>query len=54
MSMAVKPPSLIATEQTTTDRDGKEIIKKISGRNVPRICSGIIPVVEAIPALVLL
>lgn len=53
MGFAVKPSSFIAAEQTTIDRDGKEIKINISGKDTPCICSGIVAVVGAMPAMVL-
>ncbi len=49
----VKPPSSIATEQETIDRFGNEQIIRTEGRHDPCICPRVVPVVEAMTALVL-
>jgi len=51
--LAVKPTSSIALEQETIDQEGKKRILKISGRHDPCICPRIVPVAEAMTALVL-
>ena len=52
--IAVKPTSSISIEQTTVDIDGKEQSIKTEGRHDPCICPRIVPVVEAMTALVLI
>ncbi len=51
--IAVKPTSSISKKQTTINIDGKERSIKTEGRHDPCICPRIIPVVEAMTALVL-
>ncbi|MCK5198338.1 MAG: chorismate synthase, partial [Spirochaetales bacterium] len=51
--IAVKPTSSISRKQTTVNIDGKEQSIKTEGRHDPCICPRIIPVVEAMTALVL-
>ena len=51
--IAVKPTSSISKKQTTVNIDGKERSIKTEGRHDPCICPRIIPVVEAMTALVL-
>ncbi len=52
--IAVKPTSSISKEQQTVDISGKEKIIKTEGRHDPCICPRIVPVVEAMTALVLI
>ncbi len=52
--IAVKPTSSISREQDTVDISGKEQIIKTEGRHDPCICPRIVPVVEAMTALVLI
>ena len=52
--IAVKPTSSISREQTTVNINGKEQSIKTEGRHDPCICPRIIPVVEAMTALVLI
>lgn len=51
--IAVKPTSSIAKAQRTVDRDGAETTVCTEGRHDPCICPRIVPVVEAMTALVL-
>ena len=51
--VAVKPTSSIAKEQTSVDEKGKTRKIKIEGRHDPCICPRIVPVAEAMVALVL-
>ncbi len=51
--IAVKPTSSIGREQVTVDLDGRERRIAIGGRHDPCICPRIVPVVEAMAALVL-
>ena len=53
MNIAVKPPSSIAQKQQTVDQDGNPIEFKIGGRHDPCICPRVVPVAEAMVALVL-
>lgn len=52
--IAVKPTSSISKEQKTIDVSGKEQPIKTEGRHDPCICPRIVPVVEAMTALVLI
>ncbi len=52
--IAVKPTSSINMEQATVDIEGKEQSIKTEGRHDPCICPRIVPVVEAMTALVLI
>jgi len=52
--VAVKPTPSIAREQKTIDTSGKEADIIIEGRHDPCICPRIVPVVEAMIALVIL
>ena len=54
LRLAVKPPSSIRKEQITVDKSGKEINLSIGGRHDPCICPRVVPVAEAMAALVLL
>lgn len=51
--IAIKPTSSIAKEQKTISIDGKESKIRIFGRHDPCICPRIVPVAEAMMALVL-
>ncbi|MFH1741670.1 MAG: chorismate synthase, partial [bacterium] len=51
--VAVKPTSSISIEQQTVDTYGRETCIRIDGRHDPCICPRIVPVVEAMTALVL-
>lgn len=51
--LAVKPTSSIATPQRTVRTDGSEATIRTEGRHDPCICPRIVPVVEAMTALVL-
>lgn len=53
LRVAVKPTSSISVEQTTTDKDGNPAPIRTIGRHDPCICPRIVPVVEAMAALVL-
>lgn len=52
--IAVKPTSSISKEQATVDIDGKEKSIRTEGRHDPCICPRIVPVVEAMTALVII
>jgi chorismate synthase len=54
MRITVKPPSSISKEQKTVDQSGKSVKLKIEGRHDPCICPRVVPVAEAMVALVLL
>jgi chorismate synthase len=51
--VAVKPTSSIRAEQRTVGVDGAETTLSIDGRHDPCICPRIVPVIEAMTALVL-
>lgn len=51
--IAVKPTASIASEQKTIDTNGNEVLCKTEGRHDPCICPRIIPVVEAMAAIVI-
>lgn len=51
--VAVKPTSSISVEQKTIDMHGRETTIRTEGRHDPCICPRIVPVVEAMAALVL-
>lgn len=53
MRIAVKPTSSINLPQKTVDVKGKEVEVKVGGRHDPCICPRIVPVAEAMVALVL-
>jgi len=53
MRIAVKPPSSITKEQDTVDIQGNPVKLSIEGRHDPCICPRIVPVAEAMVALVL-
>ena len=50
---AVKPASSIAQKQQTVFKDGKAAIIEVKGRHDPCICPRVVPVVEAMIAIVL-
>ena len=52
--IAVKPTASISTEQKSTDDQGKPIKISTEGRHDPCICPRIVPVVEAMSAIVLM
>ncbi len=52
--IAVKPTASISTEQRSTDDQGKPIVIRTEGRHDPCICPRIVPVVEAMSAIVLM
>lgn len=54
MRIAVKPPSSIGKKQTTIDFSGKPVELEMKGRHDPCICPRIVPVAEAMVALVLI
>ena len=54
MRIAVKPPSGIGRPQETVDLEGKPVTLEIGGRHDPCICPRIVPVAEAMTALVLI
>ena len=51
--IAVKPTASIASEQKTIDINGDEVVCKTEGRHDPCICPRIVPVVEAMAAIVI-
>ena len=51
--VAVKPTSSIAVSQKTVDINGRESAIRTEGRHDPCICPRIVPVVEAMTAIVL-
>lgn len=51
--IAVKPTASISSEQKTITRDGKSTTIQTEGRHDPIICPRIVPVVEAMSAIVL-
>ncbi len=54
MRIAVKPPSSIGKSQETVDQKGNAILLETGGRHDPCICPRVVPVAEAMVALVLL
>jgi chorismate synthase len=54
LRLAVKAPSSIKKEQTTVDNQGNEVKLSIEGRHDPCICPRVVPVAEAVAALVIL
>lgn len=54
LRMAVKPPSSIKKRQQTVDRFGNDVSLSIEGRHDPCICPRVVPVAEAMAALVIL
>ncbi len=51
--IAVKPTSSISRPQTTVDRYGRAVPVEVKGRHDPNICPRVVPVAEAMMALVL-
>ena len=51
--IAVKPTSSIVKEQGTVDKNGRSVKIKIIGRHDPCLCPRVVPVAEAMMALVL-
>jgi chorismate synthase len=54
MRIAVKPPSSIQRKQKTTNLEGEGVEFQIDGRHDPCICPRVVPVAEAMVALVIL
>ena len=54
MRIAVKPPSSIQKIQQTVNREGKSVSFRVGGRHDPCICPRVVPVAEAMVALVLI
>lgn len=54
MRIAVKPPSSIGKKQLTINLKGEEVELQVGGRHDPCICPRIVPVAEAMVALVIL
>ncbi len=54
MRIAVKPPSSINKTQESVDLDGNPVKFEIGGRHDPCICPRVVPVAEAMVALVLI
>jgi chorismate mutase len=54
MRIAVKPTSSISKKQKSVTYDGQEVEIEIKGRHDPCICPRIVPVAEAMTALVLI
>ena len=52
--VAVKPTSSISQSQNTVDINGKEVVCETHGRHDPCLCPRIIPVLEAMSAIVLI
>jgi chorismate synthase len=52
--LAIKPPSSIAKTQQTVNRSGEAVAIDIRGRHDPCICPRVVPVVEAMAAIVTL
>jgi len=53
LRLAVKPTSSIAKEQASVDRRGRRVKLSIRGRHDPCVCPRVVPVAEAMCALVL-
>jgi chorismate synthase len=51
--VAIKPPSSISSSQATVDVDGREVDIRTEGRHDPCICPRVVPVVEAMAAIVI-
>ncbi|MCZ6700106.1 MAG: chorismate synthase, partial [bacterium] len=51
--IAVKPPSSIAREQRTLTVEGEETTLSVKGRHDPCVCPRVVPVAEAMVAIVL-
>ena len=54
LRIAVKPPSSINKVQHTVDRSGAPVALSVGGRHDPCICPRVVPVAEAMAALVIL
>ncbi len=54
MRVAVKPPSSINKSQETVDLSGNPVTFEVGGRHDPCICPRVVPVAEAMAALVLI
>jgi chorismate synthase len=54
LRIAVKPPSSIARKQRTVTLSGKGVDLRIRGRHDPCVCPRVVPVAEAMTALVLI
>jgi chorismate synthase len=54
LRLAVKPPSSIKKPQQTVDRFGNDFSLSVEGRHDPCICPRVVPVAEAMAALVIL
>lgn len=54
LRLAVKPPSSIRKPQQTVDQSGNALSLSIEGRHDPCICPRVVPVAEAMVALVIL
>ncbi len=52
--LAVKPPSSISKSQDTVTKNGEETEVSVTGRHDPCICPRVVPVVEAMAAIVVL
>ncbi len=52
--LAIKPPSSISKSQDTVTKDGAETEISVTGRHDPCICPRVVPVVEAMAAIVVL
>lgn len=53
LRIAVKPPPSILSEQKTMDKSGKPAVLSVKGKHDPCICPRVVPVAEAMVALVL-
>ncbi|PMP87097.1 MAG: chorismate synthase, partial [Chloroflexus aggregans] len=51
--LAAKPPASIARPQQTVDRDGNPVTIEVHGRHDPTVLPRLVPVAEAMLALVL-
>ncbi|MFQ5893216.1 MAG: chorismate synthase [Nitrospinota bacterium] len=51
--LAVKPPSSVARQQRTLTVDGEETTLSVKGRHDPCVCPRVVPVAEAMMAIVL-
>ena len=52
--LAIKPPSSISKSQQTVTKDGVQTDVSVTGRHDPCICPRVVPVVEAMAAIVVL
>jgi chorismate synthase len=52
--LAIKPPSSISKSQQTVTKDGVATDVSVTGRHDPCICPRVVPVVEAMAAIVVL